>query len=195
VIEMKKTIVGVAAAMLLSSGVMAATGAQAKGISEFSASITSLRDTCAKQAKDVSNADALAQYQSAIDRKTALNQAQIDAQVYGASGNGSRETRDYAIERMQEASQGSDAKDAKIADKVKTDTAAVLACVANAEGQGKALYSDFKKHHKRDASAAESLMTAWLTNVDEISFSAPNGSDATNSAWNTAKTHAELAAL
>jgi hypothetical protein len=163
-------------------------------ISALSSSLSSLRDTCAKQAKDASDAQANAQFDSAQQLKTAQVKAQMDAQVYGV-GHGSRETNEYLVQRLQEVNQDSQSNDEKIIAQGDADSKAVQACVADAQQKGKTLYSDFKKQNKRSPHAADDLMTAWLSNIEEISFEKPSGSAETAAAWKTSKAHAELAAL
>ncbi|TAM57205.1 MAG: hypothetical protein EPN49_15810 [Rhodanobacter sp.] len=187
---MKRMLLGV---VLLTSPFVAMCASKS-GLTDLSASLSGLRDTCANQASSASSAEADAQFKSVQDLKTAKFKVQMDSQVYGI-GHGSRETRDYMLQQMQSAQQNFEAQSDSIAAKGKSDASDVLACVADAEQKGKALYSDFKKRNKHAASAAESLMTAWLANVDEITFDTPNGSSSTAEAWKTAKTRAELDAL
>jgi hypothetical protein len=189
---MKRIVFVVAAA--LSVCAMSAVCAPASGLASLSAALAGIRENCATQAHDANFAFNTAQYKQTLDAQLAQQQAETDAQVYGI-GHGRNETRDYLLSRMQENVQADGAKTQQISDKAASDKQLVQACVASAEQQGKALYSDFKRNHKREASAAESLMTAWLTNVDEITFDRPRGSDATDAAWKTAKAHAELSSL
>ncbi|TPG50684.1 hypothetical protein EAH75_04390 [Rhodanobacter glycinis] len=158
--------------------------------------MASARDACAQQAQQAAEGASTANYKAALDLQTAQTQAEMDAQVYGV-GHGHRETRDFLSSRLQQASDASVAESQRIADKLSSDKQAVAACVTQAQMQGKADYSAFKadKRHKRAMPEAESLMTAWLTNLGEIDTGHPQGSDASLAAWRSAKTHTELSAL
>lgn len=168
----------------------AATPDSLSGLSE---QLTAYRDACSKQAASANAEYSSAQYKASLDMDVAATQAKMDARVY-AVGHGRRETRDFMLARLQQDQAAQEQQSNRIADKMKADSDSVKACVANAAQEGKAVYSDFRNsHRKADArAAAETLMTAWLTNLEEISFSAPNGSAATNAQWKTAKTHAEI---
>ena len=163
-------------------------------VSDLSAQLSNLRETCSKQASTSSEANAEAEYKSALDMKIAQSKAETDAQVY-AVGHGRKETRDYLLDQYQAADQASKEESDAIAKKGKDDASAVQVCVADAEQKGKALYSDFKRSSKRAPHAADDLMTAWLANISEISFDKPTGTSETAAAWKTAKAHAELASL
>lgn len=165
-------------------------------LSGLATSLTAGRDACALQAKDASTAAATANFKASLDLQGAQAQAEMDARVYGI-GHGRRETRNFLIDRLQQATQASIAESAQIADKLAADSEAVKSCVATAEAKGKAEYSAFKanKRHGKQLPEAEALMTAWLTNVGEIDVGHPQGGDASLAAWNTAKVHVEIAGL
>jgi hypothetical protein len=154
------------------------------------------RDICAKLAADAKRTYSLAQYQSGLDRQTAALKAEMDARVYGV-GHGRRETTAFYLDKMQQATSAQDAKDKEVSDAFAADTKSVAQCVSDIEQKGKASYVAFKQKHadKLMRSQAESLMTAWLANVGEISADSPDGGDATFGAWKEAKARAEVSSL
>ena len=180
-------------AILASAGLWAASP---QSVAELASGLAASRDACAQQAKQVADTAALANYQATLDLQNAQLKAQMDAQVY-AVGHGGRETTRYLADRLQESSSASEQTTRGITDKLATGSQAVNACVARAQEQRKIDYSAFKadKRHRADMPEAQSLMTAWLTNVAEISTDSPQGSDESLAAWKAAKAHVEVSAL
>lgn len=170
--------------------------AQSAGINDLATELSSLRDNCANQADVAKSSFMTAEYKNSLDSQLATDTARMDARVYRV-GHGGRETTQYLADRIQEEHAKVEQQHKKIVDKMDADTKSVIACVADAENQGKMKYSAFKASHKKkpQLSEAESLMTAWLTNLKEISTDHPQGSDETSAAWKTAKSHAEISDL
>jgi hypothetical protein len=87
-------------------------------------------------------------------------------------------------------------KDKAIEDAYQAASQKVAQCVTDAVQQGKTDYVTFKTHaRKADLAEAEALMTAWLTNVREISTNSPEGGSDSAAAWKAAKSHAEVASM
>jgi len=160
-------------------------------LSDLAQTLSDMRDNCSKLSHDAHSSFSAANYQASLDSDLAQAKARNDVELYGMS-HGHQEATRYMLDRLQEDAQNDVAKRKEIGDKLASDGEQVRSCVKDAEQQGKALYSTFKSHHKRLAAAAESLVTAWYTNLDEIDVDHPDGSDETHAAWKTAQTHAEL---
>lgn len=192
---MKTTTRFVVAMASLTFGTLA--GAQSPAsVQDLADALTSSRDACVQQASQAASTASTANFKAGLDLQNAQLQAEMDARVYGV-GHGRRETSEYLLDRMQQANAASAAETQRIADQLKTDSHAVLLCVDAAKAHGKSLYSAFKadKRHHRDMPEAEALMTAWLTNMAEVTSGQPQGGDASLAAWKTAKAHAEVAGL
>lgn len=182
----------IAAALALA--VASPGAAAASGVTTLLPQLTKLRDHCAQIAKKAADKHALDQYQVGLDLQLAQTQAQMDARVYGV-GHGSRETRDFYLSRLQSATDQSTRTDNKIAAEYAKSGDDVAACVKSAESDGRFAYTSFKSEKGNKPSAkidAESLMTAWLANLEEISLTSPDGSDGTSAQWKTAKARAEV---
>lgn len=162
-------------------------------LENLASNLTALRDACSQQAQKAKSDFSTATFQESLQLDADRDQAQMDARVY-AVGHGNRQTQTYLLDRLQENSANQAARSKVISDKLSTDKQAVQACVADAREKGRAGYSSFKSDpkNKRLFGEAESLTTAWLTNVDEITTDQPQGGDASKANWNTAKSHAEL---
>lgn len=182
-----------ACATALLAAAVTAKDAQPVNVSGFAAELSTLRDACADKAKEASQAYSSAQFQASLDAQTAVDQAEMDARVYGV-GHGRRETSEFLASRLQENQLKAVDKAGEISNKLASDAKDVAACVSDAEQKGKSLYASYKSglKHKKGAEEAESLVTAWLTNLKEIDTDHPNGSEATDAAWKTAKSHAEI---
>lgn len=192
---MKTTTCFVVALAALALGTLASAQSPAS-VQDLADALTSSRDACVQQASQAASTASTANFKAGLDLQNAQLQAEMDARVYGV-GHGRRETSEYLLDRMQQANAASAAETQRIADQLKTDSHAVLVCVDAAKAHGKNLYSAFKaeKRHHRDMPEAEALMTAWLTNMAEVTSDQPQGGDASLAAWKTAKAHAEVAGL
>jgi len=168
----------------------------AADISGLASQLAGYRDACATQAATANVNYSSAQYQASLDADVAATKARMDTQVY-AVGHGSRETRDYQVSRLQGDVDAQGQKLQQIEAKKDADTKQISACTADAKERGKAAYADFiATHHDKQAKdAAANLLTAWLTNMEEITFDTPHGSTATSAQWKTAKAHAEVAEI
>jgi hypothetical protein len=162
-------------------------------LDELVSGLTALRDNCSQKAQQAKSDFSMATFKEGLTEDADRQQATMDARVY-AVGHGDRETTAYLANRLQENSANQAQRSKAISDKLAADKQAVQACILDARERGKANYSSFKADPKRKRylSEAESLMTAWLTNVDEITTDQPEGSDISKANWNTAKSHAEL---
>lgn len=182
--------------MLLVSISTIAMAAPPASVQDLASALAAPRDACAQQAQRAASDANTANYKAGLDLQNAQLQAELDARVYSV-GHGRTETRDFLLERTRQTNADSIATTQRIADKLHADSQAVLACVADAKAQGKNLYSTFKadRRHRRDMPEAEALMTAWLTNVAEISTDQPQGSDESLAGWKKAKAHTEVAGL
>ena len=191
-----KGMVKAACVVVLSAFCISAAYAQASKLSGLASTLAGLSGACEAKAQAAKMASSTALYQNSLDSQLAIDRAQMDARVYGV-GHGGRETTEYLADQLQNGQNKVEADRAKIAEKLTSDRRDVESCVSDAETQGKNRYSSFKADHKRksDISDAESIMTAWLTNLKEISVDTPQGSEATNAAWKTAKAHAEISDL
>lgn len=188
--------INITACILLFSISGAAAASPPSTVQDLATALAAPRDACAQQAQRAASAASTANYKAGLDLQNAQLQAELDARVYSV-GHGRRETRDFLLERTRQTNADSIAATQRIADKLQADSQAVLACVADAKVQGKNLYSAFKadKRHHRDMREAEALMTAWLTNVGEISTNQPQGGDESLASWKKAKAHTEVAGL
>jgi ABC-type transporter Mla subunit MlaD len=101
------------------------------------------------------------------------------------------------LDRIKEQADNDAEASKQLAAKMEDETNQVTACITSAEENDKALYSGFKSSRRknRKMDEANSLMTAWLVNVKTISKQTPKGSDEASTAWQRAKTNAELDAL
>lgn len=159
----------------------------------FATNLASLRDDCAKQAQSARDTNTKAEFEAQLDSQKEQYQAKLDAQVY-AVGHGGRETTQYYLDRSMAASRRDAAKSKAISDQLMAGEQAVKQCVADAEQKGKnayAYYKDNRADRKQDKNA-ESLIVAWMSNLEEISVDTPQGSDATKTAWNTERIKAQL---
>lgn len=165
-------------------------------LSGLASQLAGYRDACATQAATANIDYSTAQYQASLDMGVAATQARMDAKVYRV-GHGSKETRDFQLARLHGDTSAQGQKLQQIEAKKDADSKQIVACVAGAEQRGKAAYADFiaSHHGKRAKGDAAALMTAWLTNMEEITFDTPHGSAATDAQWKTAKSHAEIAAI
>jgi hypothetical protein len=138
----------------------------------------------------------LALYESNADLETADLKAEMDARVY-AVGHGQRQTTEYYAQLLQNATAKQQAKDKVINDTFLAAGEKLKECVIELKEKGKATYVNFKKRSVNATviSQAETLMTAWLANVNEISTAAPNGEDPSFTAWKAAIAQAEVSAL
>ncbi|WP_130617977.1 hypothetical protein [Dyella amyloliquefaciens] len=182
--------------MLLVSAALMATSAfadQPNHLGELLSSLASMRNECAQQAQKARDDFSTATFKAHLDADTGRTQAQMDARVYGV-GHGSRETQQYFIDRLKANSDAQAQTLKNISDKYSSDKQSSLACIDEAKQHGKEEYKAFKADpkNKRALPDAESLMTAWLSNMDEITPDQSQGSEATKANWNTAKAHAEL---
>jgi hypothetical protein len=184
-----------AAASALALTSVTGTAASQSKVDVLAASLAADRDNCAKMAKDAQSNHGLAIYQSSLDAQLDALRAKNDAQLYAMS-HGSRESTEF-LENRLDADQAARADtDKAIEAKYKADGQKVAQCVADAVQQGKDDYVAFRAHaRKADRGEGESLMTAWLANVREISTNSPEGSSASEAAWKAAKAHAEVASM
>lgn len=165
-------------------------------IGDLSETLQAQRDACANMAADAKRNYSLAQYQAGLDRQTAAVKAEMDARVYGV-GHGRRETEAFYLQTMQDAEDAQKAKDKANSEEFNANSARVARCVSDAEQNGKSTYIAFKKGRSNDPARAraESLMSAWLENIREISAAAPNGGEPSYNAWKAAKARADVSSL
>lgn len=163
-------------------------------ISDLASLLSAKRDNCADMAQKAQSAFSTTAFQDSLTAQTEATRAQSDAQVYGV-GHGGRETTQFLLARMQQSAADQAARAKANSDKLATSKQDVQQCVSDAEATGKSAFSDFKAahvKHKPDVAEAESLTTAWLVNLDEISTEHPQGGDISKAAWASAKAHASL---
>ena len=165
-------------------------------IGDLASELQTERSLCASMAREAKQAYSLAQYKSGLDRDTAALKAEMDARVYGV-GHGRRETAEYYAQRLQILEAEQHAKDKDAADAFSTAGEKVAQCLVALKQKGKDRYVAFRQRHTKSSVRlqAETLMSAWLANVDEISTSSPDGGDASLAAWKAAKAHAEVSSL
>lgn len=175
---------------------MPAIAATTVGLSDLVAGLQGRRDYCAQMATTARDGYSSERRQSRLDLDSALLKAKMDTQVYGV-GHGGRETADYYAQQTRNAITGQSAKDEASYAQFKTKSNEVKQCLADAEQQGKADYVLFKegKASKAVQAQAAALITAWLTNLGEISTESPNGSEVTLTAWKSEKVRAEVSSL
>lgn len=192
----KRIITLILLAFVAQQAVADARPAAPKSVSELSASLSSLSEACSAKAAEFGAADHMAIFQSGLDRKLADQKIRNDTELYGI-GHGSRNTSMHMLELMKEQADKDSELSKQLADKMEDETNQVTACITSAEDNGKALYSGFKSSRRKNQKMAEanSLMTAWLVNLKTISKETPKGSDEADTAWQSAKAHAELESL
>jgi hypothetical protein len=157
---------------------MSSFAASENSLSDFASHLDGLRSTCVNQAKTARSAEAVARYKESLDDELAAHARELNL-----------------VNDPESEAEASSAKSKQISDKSASDSQQVNNCVVSAEQNGKTLYSSFRKKNPRYSKDAETLMTAWLANIDEVTFDHPIGSDLTDAAWKTAKAHAELSSL
>lgn len=170
-----------------------AAAAPSTSLSDLVSSLSSKRDGRSAKASDAHKAYDNAVFAEGLRGDTDRTQAQMDAQVYGV-GHGSRETTQYLTARLQENAAAQVARYKEMSNKLDADRQDVKACVQDALTHGKDDYASFKSdpRHKKLIGEAELVMTAWIVNMGEIDTPLPEGTEATKSAWASAKAHAEL---
>ena len=180
-------------ASLLGPG--AAHGAQ-RTAADLAATLQQQREVCASLAKEANQSFERAQFQARLDGDTARLKAEMDARVYGV-GHGRQQTAEFYVSRLQRVSEEQSEKSKASSEAFKAAELEVDQCVADAKIAGKASYTAFKKAQVSPSvrKEAESLMSAWLTNISEITASKPNGEDESFNAWKAAKAHAEVSSL
>jgi hypothetical protein len=190
---MKLTPFALLVASLLAVG--AANGAQ-RTAADLAATLQQQREVCASLAKEAYQTFDLAQFQARLDGDNARLKAEMDARVYGV-GHGRQQTADYYLSRLKSVSEEQAEKAKATSDAFTAAGLQVDQCVADAKKSGKASYTAFKKTQvsARVRKEAESLMSAWLTNISEVTSSKPNGEDESFNAWKAAKAHAEVSSL
>jgi hypothetical protein len=164
-----------------------------ESLATFASNLAILRDDCAKQAQTVRDADQQARFKEQLDMSLDQQKAKLDAQTY-AVGHGGHETTQYYLDQSMAAAKKDVVRSDAISGQFKTGEQAVKQCVVDAQQKGKnayAYYKDNRENRKQDGEA-RSLMVAWMANLEEIGADNPQGTDATKSAWNTARIEAQL---
>lgn len=191
-----KVILGILAALVFLTIGSPAVASSQSTVLDLARALDDARDPCAQQAQRAAQDASTANFKASLDLKTAQMQAEMDARVYGV-GHGRRETREFLLDRMHGNSVAATKEMQRISDGLGAINLDVQVCLAVARTKGKAEYSAFKadKRHKSDMPEADSLMTAWLTNIGEIDIDHPQGGESSLAAWKSARAHAELSAL
>ena len=165
-------------------------------ISDLASELQAQRETCSSMAMQAKKDYDFAIFQARLDRDTAALKAEMDARVY-AVGHGRRQTTEYYAQLLQNVAAEQQAKDKANSDAFFAAGENVTRCIAQIKEQGKSIYVAFKQKpsSKSARHQAEALISAWLTNIDEINTSKPNGGDVSFNAWKAAKTQAEVSSL
>jgi len=173
--------------------IYAVPGIAGESLSTFATNLALLRNDCAKQAQAIRDANQQATFKEQLDLESDQQKARLDAQVY-AVGHGSRETTQYYLDRSMAASKKDAARSEAISNQFKAGIQATKQCVIDAKQKGKnayAYYKDNRENRKQDGEA-QSLIVAWMANLEEISVDNPQGTESTKTAWNTERIKAQL---
>ena len=193
---MKAKLVVVGCSMVLLTALPALAEAAKETAADLASTLQTQRDVCTTMAAQAKSAYDLAQFKAGLERDTDALKVKMDARVYGV-GHGSRQTAEYYAQRLQSVMAEQQVKDKATADDFRSAGEKVDQCLTALKEQGKATYVAFKARNvdKSVRTQAETLMTAWLANINEINTGSPNGSDSSFTTWKSAKVQAEVSSL